>query len=59
MKLKNIKYKYVIIPLGLLIKVALTILLLNLPGGCSEEKNERFSGKQSGKTSTISISPVQ
>jgi hypothetical protein len=57
MKFKNRKSLYFFVPLGLIIKVVITIVLLNLPGGCSEEKDKRRLEKESGKITALSVSP--
>lgn len=44
MKIKSRKSLYFFIPLGLIIKLAITIILLNLPGGCREEKDKGLPG---------------
>jgi hypothetical protein len=56
MKLKNRKSLYFFVPLGLIIKVVITIVLLNLPGGCSEEKDRRRLEKENGNFTALSIS---
>lgn len=45
MRLKNKKSAYYFIPVGLIIKVALTLFLLNLPGGCRERREDRMNEK--------------
>jgi len=59
MKLKSRKSLYFFIPLGLIIKVALTILLLNLPGGCKEEREKRLLENRTGNITALSVSPDQ
>ena len=39
MKLKNRKWFYVIIPIGLFIKLAVLVLVLNLPEGCKKNND--------------------
>ncbi|HBE40551.1 MAG TPA: hypothetical protein DDW27_04985 [Bacteroidales bacterium] len=56
MNLKKRKYLYFFIPLGLIIKLTITILLLNLPGGCKEEKDKRLFEKESKNITALSIS---
>ena len=55
MKLKFRKSAYYFIPLGLIIKVALTILILNLPGGCKEERDNRMREKAGMAVKTVPI----
>jgi hypothetical protein len=57
MKLKSRRSLYFFIPLGLIIKVALTILLLNLPGGCKEERNNRLLERETENITALTNSP--
>jgi hypothetical protein len=57
MKLKSKILIYLIIPLGLLIKVTLFILLLSLPEGCRERDKSRLKDIESNNYITVIISP--
>lgn len=57
MKFKNRKSLYFFIPLGLIVKVVITLVLLNLPGGCSEERDKRRFEKQDEKITSLVIFP--
>ncbi len=53
MKLKYRKSAYFFIPLGMIIKVLLTILILNLPGGCKEERENKQRERANRQTTTV------
>ncbi len=53
MKLKFRKSVYYLIPLGVIIKILLTILILNLPGGCKEERENKLREKAKRQTTTV------
>ena len=55
MKIKYRKSLYFFIPLGLLIKVVITIILLNLPGGCREENDKKLFEKEAGNITALSV----
>jgi hypothetical protein len=57
MKLRSKILIYLIIPLGLLIKVTLFILLLSLPEGCRERDKSRLKDIESNNYITVIISP--
>ena len=57
MKLKNKILIYLLIPLGLLIKVTLFVLLLSLPEGCKERNKSRLKDIESNNYVTVIISP--
>jgi len=55
MKLRNKKSLYLFIPLGLLIKLVVMLLLLNLPEGCKDRDTDRQIIKNSADGPEISF----
>lgn len=55
MKLRNKKSLYLFIPLGLLIKLVVMLLLLNLPEGCKDRDTDRQIIKHSADGPEISF----
>ena len=58
MKLKSKIFIYILLPLGLLIKVTLFILFLSLPEGCREREKSRIKDIESSNYITTLISPT-
>jgi len=57
MKLKSKILIYLLIPLGLLIKITLFVLLLNLPEGCKNRDDKRLRDIEGNDYSTVITSP--
>jgi len=57
MKLKSKILIYLLIPIELLIKVALLVLLLNLPEGCKNRDDKGLRDIKGNDYSTVIISP--
>jgi hypothetical protein len=57
MKLKSKILIYLLIPIGLLIKVALFVLLLNLPEECKNRDDKGLRDIEGNDYSTVIISP--
>jgi hypothetical protein len=58
MKLKSRILIYLLVPIGLLIKVALFVLLLNLPEGCKNRDDKRLKDIEGNNYITVIISPT-
>jgi hypothetical protein len=58
MKLKSRILIYLLVPIGLLIKVGLIVLLLSLPEGCKKRDDKRIKDIEGSNYITAIISPT-
>ena len=57
MKLKKRILLYLLIPVGILVKVTLLVLLLNLPEGCKNRDDKGLRDIESSNSNSITVSP--
>jgi len=57
MKLKRRILFYLLIPIGIFVKVILFVLLLNLPEGCKNRDDKGLRDIEGNNSNTVTISP--
>jgi len=57
MKLKKRILLYLLIPVGILVKVTLLVLLLNLPEGCKNRDDKGSRDIEGSNSNSITVSP--